>query len=140
MKTKTHLRELMKNDLMRVYRTLNEESVYSNQVECYRAVVMHEAPRFYVDIRWAHQRIAPMLRGDRSRLEKMKGLMRSQYEDLFDVVLRLSQEEKFCGTSLYYILRHAVQEPAPRFYISPHRMGQIWRENRRRLKTKKLKD
>ena len=136
MKARTHLRERMTSDLMRVYRAVNEEGVYRNQVECYNAVVTHEAPRFYVDARWAQQRIAPMLRGDRSGIDKMNPLMRSQYEDLFEVVVRLSQKEKFWGTSLYYKLRHAVQEPAPRFYISPQRMGQIWREKR---KIKKLR-
>ena len=124
----TQLKEEMKRDLMRVY---NEESQnYSGylQTEVYAMTVAHPAPRFYVDARRAHQHISPLLRGDRSGLEKMKPLRREMYEALLDVVMRLSQKEKYWGKSLYYILRQAVMEPAPRFYIEVPRMGQIWTE------------
>ena len=139
MKARTRLREEMKDDLMRVYRSVSQEGSYATQTECYEAVVTHAAPRFYVDVRWAHQRISPLLRGDRSGLAKMPTLMREQYEDLFDIVVRLSQKEKFWGASLHHILRYAVQEPAPRFYISATRMGQIWLEKVRKKRRAGIK-
>jgi hypothetical protein len=140
MRESTQLKEEMKRDLMRVY---NEESQnYSGylQTVVYAMTVNHPAPRFYVDPRRAHQRISPLLRGDRSELEKMKPLRREMYEALFGVVMTLSQKEKFWGKSLYYILRHAVMEPAPRFYINPARMGQIWAEQtkKERMRRKEM--
>ena len=128
MKESTKLREEMKRDLMKVYREESKEYSGFLQMEIYDRTIHHEAPRFYIDVRRAHQNISPMLRGDRSRLEKMKPLRREMYEALFDVVIRLSQEESYCGKSLYCILRRAVTEPAPRFYIDKTRMGQIWKE------------
>lgn len=118
----------MKTDLMKVYREVCARHECRNQREAYEQTVTHDAPRFYVDARWAFQRIAPLCRGDRSALEKMSPLTRSMYEELFEVVLRLYQEEKYWGKSLSYVLRFAVQEPASRFFISKERMGQIWRE------------
>lgn len=126
MRELTQLREEMSRDLLKVYR--EECRNYSGylQTEIFKLTVNHPAPRFYVDARRAHQHISPLLRGDRSKLDKMKPLRREMYEDLFDVVMRLSQKKKFWGKSLYSILRQAVMEPAPRFYIGVTRMGQIF--------------
>ena len=132
MKQRTYCKEQMKADLMRVYREVTSNGECRCQTEAYELTVTHPAPRFYVDVRWAHQRLSPMMRGDRRELEKMSPLTRSMYEDLFETVLRLSQKEKYWGKPLYYIVRHAVQEPAKRFYISAARMGQIWLEKKRR--------
>lgn len=134
MKQCTYFKQTMKDDLMRVYREVVSTCDCKTQKDAYRMTVEHRAPRFYVDARWAHQRISPMMRGDRSELEKMSPLARAQYEALFDIVLRMSQEEKFWGRRLYYIVQQAVQQPAPRFYISAKRMEQIWFECRRHKK------
>ena len=128
MKCKTNHKEEMKNDLMRVYREVVGQYSCRNQTEAYELTVRHQAPRYYVDARWALQVISPMTRGDRSRLEKMSPLQRQMYDDLFETVLRLKQVEKYWDSSLYELVRHAIQEPAPRFYIDTDRMGQIWRE------------
>jgi len=127
-KESTILREEMKNDLMRVYREVVVQHGCRNQKEAYELTVTHPAPRFYVDARRAHQRISPMMRGDRSQLQAMCPLRREMYEAIFEKVLELKQKEKFWSSSLYCIIRHALQEPAPRFYINAIRMGQIWRE------------
>jgi hypothetical protein len=128
MKQTTQFKEEMKNDLMRVYREVSESHECRSQSCAYEETVRHEAPRFYVDARWALQRISPMLRGDRSQLERISPLMREMYEDLFNVVVRLSQEERYRGKSMTKLLSAAVLEPAPRFYISVGRMAQIWKE------------
>lgn len=136
MKHRTYLHEEMRRDLLSVYREVYWNGNFKSQKEVYESVVRHPAPRYYICVRWAHQRLSKMMRGDHSGLSKMSDLHREMYESLYDTVVRLSQKEKFVGASLYYILRHAVKEPAPRFYISAARMGQIWRE-RKRLKVRK---
>ena len=133
MKKKADFRALMFKDLLRIYREVCQSGDFATCTECYDAVVRHLAPRFYIDPRFAHTVISPMLRGDRSKLEIMKPLTRQMYEDLFDVVVRLSQLRQFHGKTLNYILQYAVLEPAPRFYISPTRMGQIWLAEKRKL-------
>lgn len=141
MKCKTNHKEEMKNDLMRVYREVVDQHSFRTQTEAYEATVTHQAPRYYVDARWALQVIAPMTRGDRSALDRMSGLMQQMYNDLLNTVLMLKQKEKYWDSSLYELVRHAVLEPAPRFYISTDRMGQIWREKAavRRIRTDVLR-
>lgn len=136
MKERTLCRKQMMRDLMQVYREVVVDCpIGTTQTEVYQLVVQHPAPRFYIDPRAAHAVISPMMRGDRSVLERMKPLKQQMYRDLYDKVMELSQRRGFWKKKLYYILREAVLEPAPRFYIDTTRMGQIWRckyeENRK---------
>lgn len=129
MRERTFCRKQMMNDLMQVYREVVINCPDgTTQTEVYEQVVRHPAPRFYIDPRRAHAVISPMMRGDYSVLEKLNPLKRQMYHDLYDVVMRLSQKKGFWRKKLYFILREAVLEPAPRFYIYAPRMGQIWRE------------
>ena len=127
MRERTLCREQMMNDLMRVYREVVAECpLGTTQTEVYQIVVRHSAPRFYIDPRRAHLVISPMMRGDRSVLDRLSPLKRQMYLDLYAKVMELSQRKGFWKKRLYFILREAVLEPAPRFYINARRMGQIW--------------
>lgn len=136
MKQKTLFKEEMKRDLMKVYREVTSEGEFRSQQEAYKRVVEHPAPRFYVDAKWAHQRLSPMMRGDRSGLEKMNPLTRQMYEDLFDVVVKLSQKDYFYSRKLYRIVQFAILEPAPRFYINEDTMRKMWKKEVRRIRNK----
>lgn len=129
MRERTICREQMQNDLMKVYREVVADCpIGTTQTEVYNMVVQHPAPRFYIDARRAHLVISPMMRGDYSRLQQLKPLKQQMYRDLYDTVLSLSQKKGFWRKTLYFILKEAVLEPAPRFYIEATRMGQIWQE------------
>ena len=129
MKERTLCREEMRRDLMRVY-----GEVYRNlpmgttQTEVYELVVQQPARRFYVDPRRAHLIISGMTRGDMSGLRQLSPLKQQMYRDLYEKVMEMSQRKGFWGKRLFFILREAVLEPAPRFYISAKRMEQIWKE------------
>lgn len=126
---RTFCREQMMRDLMQVYREVVDDCpMGTSQTEVYAMVVTHPAPRFYVDPRRAHLYISPMMRGDYSKVEQLSALRRQMYLDLYEKVMELSQRKGFWKRSLYYTLREAVKEPAPRFYIDTTRMGQIWQE------------
>lgn len=125
----------MKDDLMKVFREVSGSYECRNNWEAWERVVEHPAPRFYIDPRRAHARISPMLHGDRSQIECLPPLKREMYEALFETTMRLWQKSAYWGKSLHYVLQFAVLEPAPRFYIKPVRMGQIWREKTKRSKT-----
>lgn len=129
MRERTISRREMRRELMRVYREVVADCpTGTTQTEVYQKVVEHPAPRFYVEPRMAHLVISPMMRGDNSPLEKMGALKRQMYRDLYDTVMRLTQVKRFWHKSIYYILKEAVLEPAPRFYISADRMRMIWKE------------
>lgn len=121
-------RESMYDELMKVYSKVLREFDVRTQTEAFERTVRHPASRFFIDTRRAYQNIYPMLRGDYSRLEKMKPLRQEMYKALFDVVMRLSQKRQFWGKSPYYIVRFAVLEPAPRFYIGIEKMRKVFRE------------
>lgn len=123
-------RESMYDELMKVYCKVLREFDVRTQTEAFERTVRHPASRFFIDTRRAYQNIYPMLRGDYSRLEKMKPLRQEMYKALFDVVMRLSQKRQFWGKSPYYIVRFAVLEPAPRFYIGIEKMRKVFRERR----------
>ena len=126
---RTICRQEMARDLMRVYREVVEnQPMGTTQTEVYKMVVKHQAPRFYIDPRRAHQRINMMMRGDMSGVENLCPLKQQMYRDLYEVVMRLYQRKGFWRKSVYYVLKEAVLEPAPRFYIDWKRMEQIWRE------------
>ena len=129
MRERTVCRQEMSRDLMQVYREVVEnQPMGTTQTEVYKLVVQHPAKRFYVDPRRAHQRISSMMRGDMSVVENLNPLKRQMYRDLYDVVMRLYQRKGFWRKSAYYVVKEAVLEPAPRFYIDWKRMEQIWRE------------
>lgn len=129
MRERTICRHEMARDLMRVYREVVSDCPNgTTQTEVYKLVVQHPAPRFYIDPRRAHLYINPMMRGDRSAINRLSQLKQQMYQDLYDVVLSLYQKKPFWGKSIFYVLKEAVLEPAPRFYIDWKRMEQIWTE------------
>lgn len=123
-------REAMYDELMKVYCKVLSEFDVRTQTEAFERTVRHAASRFYIDTRRAYQNIYPMLRGDYSRIEKMKPLRQEMYKALYDVVMSLSQKRQFWGKSPYYIVKFAILEPAPRFYIDVETMRKIFRKRR----------
>ena len=132
MDKKGRCREAMYEELMKVYCEVCRVYECRSQTEAFEHTVSHPASRFFVDTRRAYQNIYPMLRGDFSRIEKMKPLRQEMYRALFDVVMRLSQKRQFWGKSPFYIVKFAVLEPAPRFYIGVEKMRKVFRERRGR--------
>ena len=123
-------REAMYDELMKVYCKVLKEFDIRTQTEAFERTIQHPASRFFIETRRAYQNIYPMLRGDFSRIEKMKPLRQEMYRALFDVVMRLSQKRQFWGKSPYYIVKFAILEPAPRFYIGLEKMRKVFRERR----------
>lgn len=123
-------REAMYDELMKVYCKVLREFDVRTQTEAFERTVRHPASRFFIETRRAYQNIYPMLRGDFSRIEQMKPLRQEMYRALYDVVMRLSQKRQFWGKSPYYIVKFAILEPAPRFYIGVEKMRKVFRERR----------
>ncbi len=125
-------RDSMYDELMKVYCKILREFDVHTQTEAFERTVRHPASRFFIDSRRAYQNIYPMLRGDYSKLEKMKPLRQEMYRALYDVMMRLSQKRQFWGKSPHYIIKFAILEPAPRFYIGVEKMRKVFMERRNR--------
>lgn len=115
---------MMHEDLMETYRKVAKYC--SRQDEAWRRVVKHPAKRFYIDSKSACKKVAPLLDGDTSKLEKMSKTKQRLYLDIFEKVKEFSQRREFAGKSLNYIMPFVVQSPAPEFYISPTTAGIYW--------------
>ena len=109
----------MQVDLIEAYK-----QVYGTcwtQRQAYERMVLQPAPRYYVTPKQACSVISHMMRGDFEFVNMMMPLRREMYYSLFDVVVKLSEKREFIGKSLSYIMKHAVAQPAPKFFISPTR-------------------
>ena len=134
----TLCRQQMSKDLMKVYHEVYQDvPIGTTQTEVYEMVVAHPAPRFYIDPRRAHARIAKLMRGETGEWEKLTPLKKQMYNDLFNVVQRLSHKKPY--RSLYAVLKDAVLEDAPRFYISAKRMSQIWQAKNIEIRLARIK-
>lgn len=105
----------MQQDIIAAYKQVCGHAF--SQRDAYEKTVTHPAPRYYVSAKQASQVIAPMMRGDFDRVNLMWPLRKQMYYNLFDEVVKLSEKREFIGKSLSYIVRFAVLQPAPRFYI-----------------------
>ena len=123
MKSNYDISRQMQIDLMEAYKRVCN-SCWS-QHDAYERMIKEPAPRYYVSPKQACQIISPMLRGDFEMVDLMMPTKREMYYSLFNEVVRLSEKRDFIGKGLMYIMREAVLQPAPRFYISPNRARNI---------------
>lgn len=113
----------MQHDVINAYK-----EVYAHcftQREAYERTVLQPAPRYYITPKQALQVISPMMKGDFEMVNMMMPLRREMYYSLFNEVIKLSEKREFIGKSLSYVMRFAVLQPAPRFYIGWDRAKRI---------------
>ena len=79
------------------------------------------APRYYVTAKQAYQVIAYMAKGDFERVNMMLPLRRRMYYTLFDEFVSLCEKPSFYNKSVWFIVQHAVERPAPEFFVSAER-------------------
>lgn len=113
------LRKRMYHDLMEAYKKVAPHCW--TQQEAYERMVKQPAPRYYVTAKQAYQVLARMVRGDFERVNMMLPLRRRMYYTLFDEFVNLCEKPMFYGQSVWFIVQHAVERPAPEFFVSPQR-------------------
>lgn len=123
------LTKQMQEDLIAAYKAVS--GTCWTQREAYEKMVKQPAPRYYITPKQALQVLSPMVKGDFERVNMMMPRKRRMYYSLYEVVMKLSEQRSFMGKKLYYILRYAVTQPAPEFFIGANRARQIrgWLKN-----------
>lgn len=109
----------MYEDLMEAYKKVAPHCW--TQQQAYERMVKQPAPRYYVTAKQAYQIIARMVKGDFERVNMMLPLRRRMYYTLFDEFVSLCEKPMFYNKSVWFIIQHAVERPAPEFFISPER-------------------
>lgn len=123
MKTDYHISRLFQEDIIKAYNKV--AYLCFSQKEAYEKAVKQPAMRYYVTPKQAAQVISPMVRGDFSKVNKMKPNRQRLYYSLFERVVELSEKREFIGKSLAYIIEFAVVSPAPEFFVSYHLIKQM---------------
>lgn len=116
-KTNYYLTVQLYKDLLKAYSKVC--GTCWTQMEAYERVVKLPAPRFYISEKQAYQVISKMLKGDFSSVNRFEPNRRRMYYDLLNKTMELSEKRGYIGKPLCYVVRYAVKEPAPEFYMEP---------------------
>jgi hypothetical protein len=87
--------------------------------EAFAKIAKMPAPRYFVSEKQARMMLSPMMKGDFDQVNLLPPNKRRMYYSLFQKVVEMSESYQYRGKSLSYIVRHAVLEPAPEFFLKP---------------------
>lgn len=114
----------MREDLLECYRKVAPNCLY--QHTAWERTVTHPAKSFYITPKQCYQRINLYIKGRTEAITSLKGLNRQRFEDLLEVIEKLHAMEEYKDLSLRKLCNIAVEQPAPRFYITSGVMGSFF--------------
>ncbi len=100
---------------MRAYHELIKSAQYILMPEIYRKVVDMPTRRFWISEGRAAIVISAMMKGD--TLENMGPLKREMYNEIYSRVIKL--REKKPDLPIIQLVEMVVEQPAPKFYLTP---------------------
>ena len=103
------------DDLMRAYHELIKSAQYILMPEIYHKVVDMPTRRFWISEGRAAIVISAMMKGD--TLENMGPLKREMYNEIYSRVIKL--REKKPDLPIIQLVEMVVEQPAPKFYLTP---------------------
>lgn len=109
------------DDLMRVYREKLEEANFIVMPKIFELVAESPAKRFWVSEERAAIVVSSILAG------KPMPRMRSNKREMFEEIFRrfLIYRKQFPGKSVFELTTKIVNEPAPKFYLTPRTVGEF---------------
>ena len=114
----THLRN---DDLLRVYREQLIKADFIIKPEIFARVAESPSIRFWISEERATKVIKAMLKGH--TLSEMGENKKEMFEEIYRryVVLR----EKYPDSTIRELIGYIVEQPAPKFYLTPRTVGEI---------------
>lgn len=100
---------------MRAYHELIKSAQYILMPEIYQKVVDMPTRRFWISEGRAAIVISAMMKGD--TLENMGPLKREMYNEIYSRVIKL--REKKPDLPIIQLVEMVVEQPAPKFYLTP---------------------
>lgn len=88
---------------------------YIRMAEVFEHIVNQPCRRFWVSEIRAAVVIADMMRGN--TLKNMHSAKREMFQEIYNRVIRLRRKNP--GMSIYQMVSTVIQQPAPKFYLSP---------------------
>lgn len=124
------------DDLMRAYDEYIESCAYIRRPEVYAQIVNMPSKRFWVsDIR-ASLVVSAIIRGE-AKLSEMWGTKREMYEEIYRRVMKLRKH--YPESTISELCHKVVQQPAPKFYLTPGSAKQMVCKARKEWIKRKLK-
>lgn len=114
----THLRN---RDIMRAYREQIARAAHIRLPDILRRVADSPASRFWVSEERAAVEVSRMLAG--KPFSRMRPNKREMFEEIFRRFIAL--REQFPGKSVYELTSIVVNQPAPKFYLTPRTVGEF---------------
>lgn len=108
-------------DLLRVYRAHLDSASFVIMPEIFALVADSPASRFWVSEERAAIVVSAMLAG--KKLPKMRANKREMFEEIFRRFIAL--RSRFPDANVSQLVAHVVNQPAPRFYLTPRTVGEI---------------
>jgi hypothetical protein len=108
-------------DIMRAYRSQLARTGYILMPEIFRLVAESPAKRFWVSEERAAVEVARMLAG--KPFLRMRPNKREMFEEIFRRYLMLRDE--YPDKSLFELVSMVVNQPAPKFYLTPRTVGEF---------------
>ena len=102
-------------ELMMAYREEIARATYIRRDELLKNTVNHPASRFWVSEHRAAIVMASMMRGD--QLHYMRPLKREMFQEIYRRFVALKEQNP--ELSIYALATMAVNQPAPKFYLTP---------------------
>ena len=108
-------------DLMRVYRKHLQDARFIIMPEIFELVANSPASRFWVSEERAAIVISAMLVG--RPLPRMRSNKREMFEEIFRRFC--IERESYPAASVYELVAKIVNQPAPKFYLTPRTVGEF---------------
>lgn len=103
------------DNLMECYHELLRRAEFVRMPEIYSQVVDMPAKRFWVSEERAAIVVSAMMRGE--RLDNMRPLKREMYNEIYRRAMEIREENPELPISR--LVAQVVEQPAPKFYITP---------------------
>lgn len=108
--------EEQRNDnLMAVYHEIIVKADYVRMPDIYKQVANSPSRRFWVSEERAAIVVSSMMRGD--KLENMRPLKREMYNEIYSRAMKL--REKHPTMPISQLVTQIIEQPAPKFYLTP---------------------
>lgn len=108
--------EDQRNDnLMAVYHKIIVEANYVRMPDIYEKVANSPSRRFWVSEERAAIVVSSMMRGD--KLKNMRPLKREMYNEIYTRAMKL--RDKHPAMPISQLVTQVIEQPAPKFYLTP---------------------
>ena len=124
------LAEARNDDLLRAVREVVKNYDVESDYEAVVLAINSPAKRYWCTAGAAAKALWRLSKGD--TLAEMRPTSRERYQSLYELYLRLREREDLRGKSIFYISCILVEQPAPKFFLTPKTAEKIY--HRWRLK------